>query len=162
MQTAQSEIQKKRRHFSKEEDEKLRLLVEKYGTSNWKIISQEMPNRSVRQCRERWVNNLSNDIEKSKWTKEEEELLRIKVHEIGPKWKYFQRFFPGRTPYDIRNRWSCLLRKNKVQNLGQHERFVVPMITHDDSPCDSFPFEIDNAFEFDVGESNILVGPFDF
>lgn len=166
MQPREVEVPKKRKHFSKEEDQKLRNLVEKYGTFNWKVISQEMGDRSVRQCRERWENNLSSSIIKNKWSKEEEELLQVKVQEIGQKWKYLQRFFPGRTQYDIRNHWSCLLRKSKVQEISQpfikHEKFVIPMIKHDDSPCNSYPFEIDDSFDFDFGGStNVLIDEFE-
>ena len=170
MHPCKTDFPKKRKHFSKEEDEKLRKLVEKYGTFDWKIISQEMTNRSVRQCRERWENNLSNTIIKKKWTPEEERLLQVKVQEVGQKWKYLQQFFPGRTQYDIRNHWTCLLRKLQVQEITvpfvKHEKFVIPMINHDDSPCNSYQFEIDNSFEFDLGDHTGLLiegfEPFNF
>ena len=69
-----------------------------------------MPNRSVRQCRERWNNNLSSNILKDKWSSKEDELLKQKYFEFGPKWKLLEKFFPGRTSYNIRNRWSCIVR----------------------------------------------------
>lgn len=100
----------KRMPFKAEEDEKLRELVEKYGDTNWKLISSYMPNRSVRQCRERWNNNLNSNVLKDKWSPQEDELLKRKFYEFGPKWKLLENFFPGRTSYNIRNRWSCIVR----------------------------------------------------
>ncbi|KAK8870710.1 hypothetical protein M9Y10_008597 [Tritrichomonas musculus] len=100
----------KRMPFKPEEDQKLRELVEKYGDSNWNLISSFMPNRSVRQCRERWNNNLSSNILKDKWSPKEDELLKQKYYEFGPKWKLLEKFFPGRTSYNIRNRWACIVR----------------------------------------------------
>ena len=49
----------KRIKFSHDEDQKLIKLVESYGQKNWGLIANEMPGRSQRQCRERWLNNLS-------------------------------------------------------------------------------------------------------
>ena len=39
-----------------------------------------------------------------------DELLKIKFYEFGPKWKLLEKFFPGRTSYNIRNRWNCIVR----------------------------------------------------
>ncbi len=41
-----------RRSFSKEEDKTLIKLVEKYG-EKWDRVSSNMPERNIRQCRER-------------------------------------------------------------------------------------------------------------
>ena len=121
--------QNKRMPFKAEEDERLRELVQKYGDTNWKLISSFMPNRSVRQCRERWNNNLSSKILKDKWSPEEDELLKQKYYEFGPKWKLLETFFPGRTSYNIRNRWSCIVRLwniyssslQKYQKVSNHQ-----------------------------------------
>ncbi|KAH0794829.1 Myb-like DNA-binding domain containing protein [Histomonas meleagridis] len=107
---ATSKIQIKRIHFSQKEDEALKLLVQKYGESEWGIIAAEMPNRSIRQCRERWQNHLKATVQKGKWSHEEDELLKLKYTELGPKWKLMESFFPGRTAINIRNRFSCLRR----------------------------------------------------
>lgn len=130
---------KKRNHFSKSEDNMLRELVKKYG-NDWITISKSMPNRSVRQVREHWQNNLSANIEKRKWTKEEDNLLKKKVFEIGSKWKQMEEFFPGRTSYNIRNRWTCIKRlymhvdnncklniKADKQN-NNNNRFIIPSL----------------------------------
>ena len=108
----------KRIPFKTEEDEKLRQLVKKYGENDWNLISKFMPNRSARQCHDRWNNSLSSKILKEKWNSQEDFLLKQKYFQYGPKWKFFERFFPGRTSYNIKNRWSCLVR---LSNLCSEE-----------------------------------------
>lgn len=101
--------------FRPDEDEILRSLVEEFGDKDWSIIASHMEGRTIRQCRERWQNNLSSNIIKSKWTREEDKILKIKYSEFGPKWKFLEEFFPGRTSYNIRNRWNGLTRIKKKQ-----------------------------------------------
>ena len=108
------EIKIKRSHFTKEEDEKLKELVSMYGDDDWARISNEMNGRSTRQCRERWNNNLSPQIVKRKWTREEEAMLLNLVDKIGLKWKSMEQVFPGRTSISIKNRYNCLKRFNKL------------------------------------------------
>lgn len=115
------EKKRTRRPFSNKEDQKLRKLVLKFGEKNaWKKIADKMINRNVRQCRERWFNTLSEKVIKTKWTKEEDELLFKKYDELGPKWKKMESFFPGRVQYQIRNRIKILTKRNQ-QNLLNNE-----------------------------------------
>ena len=109
-----SKIQTKRSHFSQEEDDTLKNLVHKYGENEWGVIASEMPNRSIRQCRERWQNHLKESVHKGKWSPEEDHLLKVKYQQHGPKWKLMEQFFPGRTSINIRNRFSCLRRFNEL------------------------------------------------
>lgn len=46
------------------EDEILTSLVERFGTQTWTEIAQRLPNRSGKQCRERWHNHLDPGIRK--------------------------------------------------------------------------------------------------
>ena len=62
---------KPRKLFTHNEDTKLITLHEKYK-DNWKKISDEMGNRSVRQCKERYNHYLSPNINKKEWTFEED------------------------------------------------------------------------------------------
>jgi hypothetical protein len=91
--------------FSFEEDVLLRQLVEQYGDNDWKVIAQEMPNRSRRQCRERYKNYLAPDLSNRPWSDGEDALLRDKVAEYGPKWAKISVFFKGRSDASIKNRW---------------------------------------------------------
>lgn len=98
----------KRQMFTTEEDEKLKKLVAEFGTGNWRIISDHLPNRTPRQCRERYRNYLAPEIVNGTWTVEEDQLLRMKFQEYGPKWAIISNFFPTRSEINIKNRWAVL------------------------------------------------------
>ena len=60
------------------EDEILTKQVAIWGTKNWKKVSESLPNRIHKQCRERWVNILCPAVVKKKWTLEEDQqILRL-------------------------------------------------------------------------------------
>lgn len=103
--------------FSKDEDNLLKKLVNKYGTANWAPISKQMPGRNSRQCRDRWLNYLSPDVVNGPWTAEEDELLVQKYNEIGPYWKKIAAFFPTRTDINIKSRWNLRERRIKKEKL---------------------------------------------
>uniref|UniRef100_A0A6V7QUV8 Uncharacterized protein n=1 Tax=Ananas comosus var. bracteatus TaxID=296719 RepID=A0A6V7QUV8_ANACO len=45
--------------WSKQEDEIIIQMVKKYGPKKWSTISQALPGRIGKQCRERWHNHLN-------------------------------------------------------------------------------------------------------
>ncbi|KAK4388856.1 Transcription factor R-1 [Sesamum angolense] len=78
--------------WSKEEDEIIIELVNKYGPKKWSTIAQHLPGRIGKQCRERWHNHLNPGINKEAWT-QEEELALIRAHQIyGNKWAELTKF----------------------------------------------------------------------
>ena len=99
-----------RTKFTLEEDEKITKLVEKYGENNWNKIASKVKGRNVRQCRERWRNYLSPDIDKSVWKEEEDQLLLEKYKELGPRWKIISSLFPNRTDIAVKNRMHKIVR----------------------------------------------------
>lgn len=111
---------KNRKLFSKEEDDKLILLHNRYD-DDWKKIAKEMDGRSIRQCKERYCHYLNPDINLSDWTSNEDNLLNEKVQEIGKKWKILEYIFPGRTEISIRNRWNVLQRKER-KRIRENEK----------------------------------------
>ena len=137
----------KRMPFKAEEDEKLRELVKKYGDKNWQLISTFMPNRSVRQCRERWNYNLASNVMKDKSSAEEDDLLIQKYKIFGPKWKILEKFFKGRTSYNIRNRWLCIVR---LWNIYSNQPIKYePKRIDDNQFSDYFPYDFDDQIKFD-------------
>jgi hypothetical protein len=100
-----------RHPFSQEEDEKIRELVSTLGEKDWTVLSEQMPGRTPRQCKERWSHYLSPVLIHEKWSNEEDDLLFEKVSEHGKKWKNFEKLFPGRTDINIKNRYNVLTRK---------------------------------------------------
>lgn len=61
--------------WTKEEDDKLKSLVQVYGPKNWSLIAKHFEGRIGKQCRERWHNHLNPDIKKEKWSEEEDSTL---------------------------------------------------------------------------------------
>lgn len=106
--------------FSKEEDEKLKKLVDKHGTNNWILIAKHMPKRNSRQVRERWFNYLRPDLNNTPWTKEEEELLLKKYAEIGNKWRLIATFFENRTDINIKSKFQKIQRKQAKQQQSMY------------------------------------------
>ena len=132
--------------FSEQEDQKLIDLVEKMGTNDWHKIASHMNGRTVRQCRERYRHYLSPEVQHKEWTEDEDNLLREKYAELGPKWVEINGFFKNRTDINIKNRWVVLLRKDSSKLMSKkHEQTIV---------CD-----IESAAQFDpmqtIGEETI-------
>ncbi|KAL8504108.1 hypothetical protein ACS0TY_022731 [Phlomoides rotata] len=104
--------------WSKEEDEVIVELVNKYGPKKWSIIAQHLPGRIGKQCRERWHNHLNPNINKEAWT-QDEELALIRAHQIiGNKWAELTKFLPGRTDNAIKNHWNSSVKKKLDQYLA--------------------------------------------
>ena len=96
-----------RKHFQKEDDEKLIELIDIFG-KNWKIIHSKLPKWSERQLRDRYINYLQPGINKSVWTAWEDTFLLRNVQQLGHKWSKLAEMFPNRSPVNIKNRYSYL------------------------------------------------------
>ena len=96
--------------FTDEEDILLVKLIQQYGTNDWKKISNHIPNRNSRQCKERWCNFLCPQLNKNPWTDAEDQLLLEKYQVFGPQWKKISTFFDRRSHIAVRNRMAMLKR----------------------------------------------------
>jgi len=94
--------------FKPEEDEKLRKLVKEMNDKSWDVISAEMEGRNSRQCRERWKHYLSAVNPGQPWTPEDDQLLRKKVLESGPKWTRISQALGDRTDIETKARWLAI------------------------------------------------------
>lgn len=86
--------------WTPEEDEKLRQLVERYGSARDKCSrwSEHLPGRTAKNCRKRWFYSLDPSIKKSTpWTNEEDARLRDLVAAHGQTWCRIARDMDGRT-----------------------------------------------------------------
>lgn len=121
--TAMNNISNKihKRPFTPQEDSILYNSVIQNGPKNWNYISQLLPDRTPKQCRERWHNHLDPHINKGPWTLEEDRLLALKQNEFGNKWADIAKFLPGRTDTLIKNRWNTSVKARSTSLLKQDE-----------------------------------------
>jgi hypothetical protein len=119
---------KTRNVFDDHEDERIRQLVGKHGSDNWKQVADEMPGRTARQCRERWMSYLDPHIHNGPWTPEEDQLLRHKFETCGPRWRELEVFFPNRSDINLKNRWRKLKKReisHQVPQYSYDEKFAI-------------------------------------
>lgn len=62
--------------WSKEEDARLKELVEEYN-ERWDKISEHFPDRSDVQCQQRWTKVVNPELVKGPWTKEVRPYLKL-------------------------------------------------------------------------------------
>ena len=97
-----------RSRFTPKEDKKLKSLVKKYGTNDWSSIAQNLPQRTARQCRDRWNHYINPQTNTSEWHESEDEIIINSLKKYGKQWTLIASFLPGRTSVAVRNR-SCKL-----------------------------------------------------
>jgi hypothetical protein len=67
----QAQQSKKRFHFTPDEDKSIIHLVSIFGTDQWKVVAGFIKNKTPRQCRERFRNYLSPNVQNLHWNVEE-------------------------------------------------------------------------------------------
>ncbi|EAY07541.1 Myb-like DNA-binding domain containing protein [Trichomonas vaginalis G3] len=111
--------------FTEQEDELIRQFVKENGPQNWPKITSFLPNRSPKQCRERWFNHLDPSVIKHAWTPEEDETIFRNYQKLGPKWSVIAKLIPGRTDNAIKNRWNSSLSK-RISVLPGKKEVLLP------------------------------------
>ena len=111
--------------FTEEEDDLIRKFVEQYGPRRWQQVTEFVPGRSAKQCRERWYNHLDPTVINKDFTPEEDEIIFQKHQQLGPKWSIIARALPGRTDNAIKNRWNASISK-RVSTNEQGEEILLP------------------------------------
>ena len=113
----------KKGKWNEDEDKFLMELVSVYG-KNWEKISRRMKYRSGKQIRDRYKNILDPNINKDKFTKEEDCLLISLHHKHGNLWTFMSKYFKGRTGEMLKNRFHSSLKK-KMFNDELSNRVII-------------------------------------
>jgi hypothetical protein len=135
---------KRRQLFSPDEDVMLTRLVQQFGIRAWEQITWFMPHRTARQCRDRYKNYL-NELNHSvrPWTSDEDDAIRARFGEMGPKWVEIAHHLPGRCGNDVKHRWYTHLAK-ALDDSVPHRRSM-----HGESPPE----------QWDQPQSGVVEGP---
>ncbi|XP_055904315.1 uncharacterized protein LOC129940100 [Eupeodes corollae] len=104
--------------WTKEEDDLLLSLVEKYRMGNvirWNPICSQLPNRTKKQCFARWKYSINPNISRAQFTPQEDCIILAAVEEFGENFNCFPKdLFPNRTVVQIRNRYN-----NSIKPRGE-------------------------------------------
>lgn len=128
---------KPRHKFTAREDIAVFNFAVIHGPKRWSEIVAILPDRSPRQCRERWRNYLSPSVRHSEWTSQEDALLIEKVDQYGARWSKIVEFFPNRAGVILRNRYNLLKRRGMVHSSGGGE----PALQFQANPQTSKPYD---------------------
>lgn len=152
METVTKRKRNPRKMFTPTEDSLLKDLVRRYGTYDWKSISEFVKGRGPRQCRDRYLKYLSPEVVNGPWTHEEEELLVEKYNIFGSSWKLIATFFPTRTDVNIKSKWKKMQRRMNKERL----KFINQNNTAPSARTKSKDYEMTN---FDI-QSNAMFNIF--
>ena len=105
------------RMWTKAEDRKLLSVVDSFNRRGvkiikWNAVATELDsNRNGKQCRERYINHLSPDLNKNAWSPVEDHNLFSSFFKFGRRWSQVSAVLPGRTDNGTKNRFHHLRRK---------------------------------------------------
>jgi len=95
--------------WTEAEKENLLRLIEIYG-KNWGIIAKIMKTRNSSQLRDKYLNTLDPNLQKKKFTLEEDLIIVNYYKKYGPDWNQINLLLKDRTPNNIKSRFYSKLR----------------------------------------------------
>ena len=107
--------------WTQEEDNQLLKLYKQYG-KNWSDISKFMPYRTGKQIRDRFLNALDKNLNKEKFSEEEDEKIIKWYYVYGNSWCKIATKLKGRTGDMIKNRFYSSLKKIIEKNKNKRIR----------------------------------------
>lgn len=117
--------------WTPEEDEKLKALVQRFGSHDWKHIATYLPSHSEHQCQHRWFKVLDPELVKGPWTKEEDEKVIELVNLYGNKqWALVAKHLKGRLGKQCRERWHNHLNPNVKKSSWTAEEDLIIYKAH--------------------------------
>lgn len=119
--------------WTKEEDQMLLNMVQSMRMPmKWSIVAQQMPDRTGKQCRERYVNHLNPRLKVADWNPVEDATIFHLYNTAGSHWAKMSKMIPGRTDNGIKNRFHNLRRQ--LEREDEHRLRL--------SKAEDFPEEI--------------------
>ena len=109
--TSEQPIARKRKYWTREEDDLLIKAVNKTSPLVWDLISKEVPGRTPIQCKERWLYRLDPSLNRKKFELWEDIFILMSLRKFGNQWKLIANRLPGRNAYAIKNRFYTHLYK---------------------------------------------------
>lgn len=108
-------LKKKTKKWNRHEDIQLSEYVAEYG-ENWTKIKKYFPDKSQNEIKHRYLTHFSPNLNKEKFTKEEDQsIIRLQaIH--GNKWTLIAKSFPNRNANMIKNRYH-----SKLKHIKQKE-----------------------------------------
>ncbi len=98
--------------WTKDEDAILLGMVQNMRMPmKWSIVAQSMPERTGKQCRERYVNHLNPRLKSTDWSPVEDATIFHLYNTGGSQWAKMSKMIPGRTDNGIKNRFHNLRRQ---------------------------------------------------
>ena len=111
--------------WTEDENRQLSLAVKKYGRHNWRKVSQFLPGRSNRQCRERYMMrlNFGNDRKLGDWTTQEDKQILELAPKHDFKWVQLENQLKGRNARQIASRYELLIKyKSKERDTKKTKK----------------------------------------
>jgi hypothetical protein len=104
--------------WSKKEDRALRAAVKKYKREYWIFVAdyvnetlKNVPPKTPKQCRERWINQLNSQVNLSPLEDWEEKKVLELHKKVGNRWSYIAGELKYRTDNIVKNWFLCRMRK---------------------------------------------------
>jgi hypothetical protein len=151
-----------KKKWTGEEDALLEKTVAEVGLDNWRNVAMRIPDRTGKQCRERWVGHMTPAISHQDWSPEEDVILVQQQAQFGNHWTKIKQFLPGRSNVAVKNRWSWLCRRDVPNHCGEFQEIVK---LHEGTAKDAegfgapvIPFidPVFNPFDFEMWEGHGL------
>jgi len=106
----------KGQQWTPKEDAKVVKYVKIHRNKKWAFITKQLEGRLEKRCRDCWRHHLNPDINKGKWSNEEDNVL-IQAHtELGNHWVEIAKRLSGRTDGQVRSRWNQTLKRIIMNN----------------------------------------------
>jgi hypothetical protein len=116
------------RKWTNEEDEILVQLM-KVHDQDWKAIARGLPNKTPKQIKERFQNQLDASVIDQAFTFEEDVCLLMHIRAVGRSWMRISKFMPGRSELMLKNRYHSFLKKRLEPEFFQAS-FALPDLHH--------------------------------